>query len=582
MVTARSDHRNEQQQQIKLITMTARTSPLLLLLALFAIVPNQLLVQGDAFDDLWNQYMQQETEQQQQKQAQSAAYESTISRRERNLDHWDVPTAAAYLGLHPETLQALPQYYDSTTTTTSTTSGDAPSSSLVDEYIGHDAAILFYAQWDRNSHAVAPSWDAIASHLHAGTRSSKLVLAIFDCEKNARHMELCMAAGVKVYPTIMFVGSGEYHDTDVVTRSVLGRDKSAGPFGATTLRRTVKFQGNWQYGDQILDWVTIMRGLSSWHAMSESGPLRGLRNGIFGLLTGGKYRGGGRSGRGGGGKSKGEGGSLPVGIPPGFQTELRGMGGVSSTAAAASSSAAATGAGATTSSAADSKTIQELETKLNDTTKTKDLYEKAITHSNNLLEGLLFPSDGNNNDNEKVHDPFTILTKNEGWFSNATTLPPNAPNNEHPLILRSCALELSIDYCSRVTTRKTQIYLDELNAIPESDPFPTYEEIEQRLMDDVQSQEPYCSIFEDCIRSNFESEECRPEKCPYENKAACTYMETCLDPNIQDEYGIALGLIVEGEKVLEKDFGAVAASADGGAADEPAAGVGGWGIPVVN
>eukprot|EP00970_Alexandrium_tamarense_P016079 scaffold6049_cov83-Alexandrium_tamarense.AAC.1 len=61
----------------------------LLLLALTGLAR----VRGDAFDDLWKQYVQQ-TESAKQ-------YETTTTRRERNLDHWDVPTAAAYLGLHP-------------------------------------------------------------------------------------------------------------------------------------------------------------------------------------------------------------------------------------------------------------------------------------------------------------------------------------------------------------------------------------------------------------------------------------------------------------------------------------------------
>jgi len=145
---------------------------------------------------------------------------------------------------------------------------------------------------------VAPSWDAIATHVNAGTKSANLVMALFDCEKTAKHTELCAAAGISAYPTLMFVGSGEYHDTDFVTRSLVGKDKSAGPFGATTLRRTVKFQGNWQYGDQILDWVNIMRGLSSWHGFTESGPLVSLRNGLFKLIreVQGRNQGKGRQG----------------------------------------------------------------------------------------------------------------------------------------------------------------------------------------------------------------------------------------------------------------------------------------------
>ena len=126
----------------------------------------------------------------------------------------------------------------------------------------------------------------------------------------------------------------------------------------------------------------------------------------------------------------------------------------------------------------------------------------------------------------------------------------------------------------------------ELAAIPESDPFPTLEEIEARLMDDVKTQEPYCGLIEICMVSDFEGEECQPEKCPFENGAACDYLESCFDPKIQNEYGVALGLILEGEKVMDKDLnnglgidmGDEAAGAQDGVSDNT--GVGGWGIPV--
>mmetsp|Transcript_2047 Transcript_2047/g.4655 ORF Transcript_2047/g.4655 Transcript_2047/m.4655 type:complete len:539 (+) Transcript_2047:101-1717(+) len=530
---------------------------------LFSSLTSLHRVKADAFDDLWNQYMKQ-TE-----QAASSQYESTISRRERNLDHWDVPTAAAYLGLHPETLKPLPQYSESSSSSSS--SGSLTSESkeeLLDEYVGHDAAIMFYAQWDRNSHAIAPSWDAIATHINAGSRSSNLIMALFDCEKNSRHMEVCLSAGVKVYPTFMFVGSGEYRDTDFLTRSILGKDKSAGPYGAAPLKRTVKFQGNWQYGDQLLDWVNIMKGLSSWHSMSESGPLRGLRNGIFGFLTGGKFRGR-KRGRGRGKEGK-DGASLPVGIPSGFQTAFRGAGGASSSSSA----------GGTKSNAVDVEKMKELETKLNATEVAKDLYEKAVTHSSYLLEGLLFPS----SNDDKMVDPFAILAQSDGWFSNATTLPPNSPNDHHPSILRSCVLELSIDYCNRITTRKTNAYLEELSSIPDTEPFPSMDEIEKRLLDDVKGQEPFCAMIETCMLTDFEDEECRPAKCPFENKAACNYLETCMNSNVQDEYGVALGLIEEGEKVSENDFGGRNGMKDDSdlATMEAGTGVGGWGIPVAN
>ena len=506
-----------------------------ILLLLIAIIP---LSRGQSFEDLWNQYMQQTSA--------PKKYDATIARRERNLDHWDVPTASAYLGLHPSTLKPLPRHPSES----SASNADSSSAAIADEYIGHDAAVLFYAQWCHNCHAVAPSWDAIATHLDAGSRSSKLVMALFDCEKDANHMELCVQAGVKAYPTIMFVGSGEYHDTDFVTGTLLGKDKSAGPFGATTLRRTVKFQGNWQYGDQILDWVNIMRGLSSWHSMTENGPLKNFRNGIFGLL--------GRSEKVGKGKGAM---SLPIGVPPGFQPELR--------------------VGSTASSRSD-EDVRDLEEKLNATTKKADLYQNAIKHSNNLLDGLLFPSKRKENATAQ-QDIFTLLSNTDGWFQNATTIPAGSPNNEHPAILRSCATELALDYCTRVSTRETNTYVEELGSIPDDQPFPTMEEIEKRLVDRINITEPYCAKIETCILTGYESEDCRPLSCPFKNQAACDYVQNCFGVDIQNEYAVALGLISEGESLSTVDLAAPTASKSGvNSTQAEKSSIGGWGVPVAN
>ena len=76
--------------------------------------------------------------------------------------------------------------------------------------------------------------------------------------------------------------------------------------------------------------------------------------------------------------------------------------------------------------------------------------------------------------------------------------------------------------------------------------------------------------------------ECRPEKCPFENGAVCDYVEICFDIKVQNEYGVALGLILEGDKVMDKDsnsgLGIDMDDEAGGVSDN--AGVGGWGIPV--
>ena len=244
-----------------------------------------------------------------------------------------------------------------------------------------------------------------------------------------------------------------------------------------------------------------------------------------------------------------------MGVPLDFQTKLRG------------------GGNRAASDPAQTKKIADLESRLNATIEERGLYEKANTHSGYLLDGLLFPGGGR----KKKKDPFAILSGSGGWHKNATSPPADAAaaSDEHPLILRPCVLELVVDYCTRVTNRVTNDYIAELNAIPESDPFPTLDEIEGRLLDDVSKREPYCGLIEMCVLTNFEgtgtdgmtaveggpssssSSSCRPPKCPFATEAACAYVDCCLDPNVQDEYGVALGLIEEGERVSDQDWSVV-------------------------
>ena len=121
---------------------------------------------------------------------------------------------------------------------------------------------------------------------------------------------------------------------------------------------------------------------------TDRGPLRGLRNGIWRLLTGRKHRGG-RSNKG----KIGPEGSLPVDVPPRFQTELRGKAGRGAAAASA-------------------QEVEALALELNVTNEEKKLYERANTHSSHLFNGLLFPS----NTTDGTHrNPFAILTHSDSW-----------------------------------------------------------------------------------------------------------------------------------------------------------------------
>jgi hypothetical protein len=430
------------------------------------------------------------------------------------LDHWDADTLAYYLNVDPTTGKRL-----------------ATPSSL---YPGFDVAIMFYASWCRNCHALAPYWDRIATHLKAGTSTqSKLVMALFDCERNVQHELLCTAASVTHYPTLMFVGSGPYHDSDVVSRLLVGKQRAAGPAGPTNLPNAVKFQGNWKYADSILDWIQTMQLLSRWHVATTQGWLRVLRNGILGAVFPPwmmKKKSSNAVGMGGS-----VGGGLPVGLPS--------LGSSGSSGAQVS---------------ALQKQVKELSTKSKD-------YAKLIVRSSSVVDALLFPvgqpsqvvlpnqtntAKGNtttttNNNASYAFDTFTdvfaVLHQRNGWNLNTSAV----TSNPTTYVILSCALDVILDVCQRVNTHVTT---DVAEHYPLEDVFRNFTKLDLMINAMVDQREPYCGILDDCLLKNFEPAKCRPPTCPFHDPAACRYLTACLTEPIQTEYALALDLIQEGEK----------------------------------
>lgn len=398
-------------------------------------------------------------------EAEPAIAASTKTRRERFLDHLDPETLAYYLGLNPTTLEPL--------------------EGADDAYVGYDVAVMFYAQWDQNSHALAPYWDKIGERLRAGSKQSKLVMGLFNCEQDYQHSQLCNKAGVKSYPTMLFIGAGPFHDTDPFT-SIVGKDRSAGPAGAAKLPRTVKFQGNWQYTDSLKDWVKAMQGLSSWHKFSNQGALKSIRRGILGFFQTKK--------------KNTSSTSLPIGVP-----------GSSAVASTVQTSA--------------------LEGKLEAAQAEGKLMERAATHASLLLDNVLFPPAN--------LDAFTTLTETNGWDK-------TSPHAEVQ-VLRTCVTELSLDYCSRISTKVTNEYLENAmqNGADEID-MSNIEEIEADLKAKLASIEEYCALYDACYTTEFAAEECRPDTCPF-NAVGCAYLTSCFEKSVQTEYAIAMKLIEEGE-----------------------------------
>ena len=394
-------------------------------------------------------------------------------RRERNLDHLDVFTLSYYLGIDNDFVLQTDR-----------------------TYVGHDVAVMFYAQRDEKSRRFAPYWDSIATHVKAGSKESNIIMALFNCELDATHLKLCKAVGVTSYPTMMFIGAGPYPD-----QALVGKSKDSTP-----LPHTVKFLGNWQYGDAVLDWVHAMQGISSWH---QWGWIKRFRRGLLGVFR----------------KQKNTvAGTLPVGLP------VLGGGAVSSAQ------------------------LSLLEQKLQVKDEESDSYKQMATHASLLVDSILFPP--------SKSDPFSVLTETKGWNN---TVDPIS------LVLRGCSIEVSLDYCARLSSHVTSDWLD--NVYNASDKYPNYLEIDETLRKSVETKEPFCGIFDSCLSDNFMKEQCRPSKCPFQQDVACRYLTSCFDKTIQQEYAIALNIIKKGEA-----FPPTVPSANAKkTTDTKATGSGGWG-----
>eukprot|EP00529_Nitzschia_sp_RCC80_P024204 CAMPEP_0113454966 /NCGR_PEP_ID=MMETSP0014_2-20120614/8134_1 /TAXON_ID=2857 /ORGANISM="Nitzschia sp." /LENGTH=447 /DNA_ID=CAMNT_0000346385 /DNA_START=1 /DNA_END=1344 /DNA_ORIENTATION=+ /assembly_acc=CAM_ASM_000159 len=400
---------------------------------------------------------------------------TTRVRRERNLDTWDSDTLAYHLDT---------------------------------EYPGYDVAIMFYAPWDTHSQTLAPYWDRIATVLNAGSSQSRLIMALFDCELNAAHAQLCEAINIQFFPTLMFIGSGPFHDTDPVSKFVMG-SRAAGPMGDSPVPRTVKFQGNWQYTDSVLDWIQIMQRMSNWHIWSTEGFGSKLRRFFL--------------------PKKKINMPLPVGVPrDSFGQEKMGVAAPSSVVGGGLSGGGSEGG----LSAAE---IGLLESQIDQYKSAVEDMEKIATRTSSMLESVLFSRDSDDGSDEI--DMFEVLNSQNAWADKTS----NTPTIE---IYRSCVMEVSLDYCQRVANRVGSNLVDNLDTsgMSEEELMGALGDIETTIMTRLSEKEPYCGIIEDCIANDFQNEMCRPATCPFSNQSACRYLTSCMEPELMEEYATALGM----------------------------------------
>lgn len=486
---------------------------------------------------------------------------SDLPFRLKNLDYWDVDTLAAYLSLSP--IHPHDNVYESSTTTTTTTHNSPFSHSI---YAGHDAVVLFYAQWDTNSHKFAPLWAQIAELKSAGTVESGVVMALFDCESKTSHKTICAAAGVTHYPTVMYVGRGSYYDTDPVTSAVLGKNKALNqkytPFGKTTLPHTVKFQGDWRYGNQIMDFMDIMKKISAWNKWVEGGEINKhddhglfpkIMRSILRPFLPNKYDVAKKHAKQQAKQRGAEKEQIPVGVPPEVLMKQIVLSYSQSDASTATKQGGEDDT-TTTSSPSLSETIakaKRLEAQVKTLTDSNTKLKEATSHSSLLMDSFLFSPFVHDDPITRVSKPLDVFEYLQNTWDDYPNLgeillddPP--PEKIKPLLVQSCVVDMSLDYCARFLIRNA---LDRYDAVAEANSTttnttnPTIGAIDAR-------REPFCDILESCAKKTFDTDECRPQTCPFVSShtnalssnghkgvnMACRYTNACLDQDVLKEY----------------------------------------------
>ena len=311
--------------------------------------------------------------------------------------------------------------------------------------------------------------------------------SLFDCELNSVHIELCSALGITHYPTMMFIGSGPFYDNDPISKFIFGK-KSGGPMGESHVPNTAKFQGNWQYGDAILDWIKTMQALSRWHIWSTEGLGKRLRTFFL--------------------PKKQTNAQLPLGVP---------VGGSSSSSSSSSS---------TTGSDAN---VALLEQEVEKYKKSAGEMKQSATKTATMIQTLYF--------NENSTDMFTLLDEQGSWgdYDSYTNL------ND---IYRVCVIELSYDYCDRLHGPMGEMVVKELinSDLSQEELLAISQDAEKLVAEKVMEKEPYCGIIDNCIVGNFKDESCRPKTCPFNNELACRVLSSCKEEVTVKEYADALKL----------------------------------------
>lgn len=301
-------------------------------------------------------------------------------------------------------------------------------------------------------------------------------------------MELCSSVSITHYPTLMFIGSGPFHDTDPITRTLLGRKSSAGMMGESPVVNTIKFQGNWQLPDSILDWINTMQALSRWHIWSTKGFGKRLRNFFI--------------------REKIQNEELPLGVP-----SRRAVSGSSSSAS---------------SSSIDNDKVKDLEEQVEKLKNATNEITKVALRTATMLESVLLVK-------ENSTDMFTLLDERDAWTDVRSTTSISD-------IYRFCVMEVSLDYCQRVndavgTKVVEKLLSSDLSSEELSDASTNLETL---ILNETKKEEPFCGILDKCIEEGMKEDSCRPKTCPFLNENACRVTTSCMDSSVVVDYAEAL------------------------------------------
>jgi hypothetical protein len=302
-----------------------------------------------------------------------------------------------------------------------------------------------------------------------------------------------------------------------------------GPYGPTKLSRTVKFQGNLNIGDSVLDWIKVMKGLSTWYKWNhmQGGWLSSFRR-LFKLPllsstpNTASYT----------GATQSIADALPIGVPP-----------------LLTATATSTTDTTTKSSYLLQKELSNTEEKMQQIQKDLDTHKLASSHAGFIIDAMLFPITGAsssttidtaNNSTSSYVDVFTVMSEHNAWEANGDDPVSNmssfssTTDHKYAIVLQTCVVDLTLDYCTRLSTKLTNQYLDSLKDSDST--YPSFDQMEQDLKDIVKSNEPYCSLFNTCYQNYFDTDECKPGICPFQNANACLYVGSCLSTYVKEEY----------------------------------------------